>query len=162
MSSDAAAQRATQSVPSIPRNAEGPVFGAPWEAEAFALALQLHDRGLFSWTEWAATLGDEIKKAQAAGDPDTGETYYHHWLATLERIVAAKGVADADALLRTREAWQRACERTPHGTPIELRPDDFAAELSSTSAWTNLAASISRERATPCPAHSEIKLAMPC
>ena len=98
MSSDAAAQRATQSVPSIPRNAEGPVFGAPWEAEAFALALQLHDRGLFTWTEWAATLGDEIKKAQAAGDPDTGETYYHHWLATLERIVAAKGLADAAAL----------------------------------------------------------------
>ena len=87
---------------------------------------QLHDRGLFTWTEWAATLGDEIKKAQAAGDPDTGETYYHHWLATLERIVAAKGVADAAALVRTREAWQRACERTPHGTPIELRPDDFA------------------------------------
>ncbi|MGB7252018.1 MAG: nitrile hydratase accessory protein, partial [Xanthobacteraceae bacterium] len=87
MSSDAATQRATQSVPSIPRNTEGPVFGAPWEAEAFALALQLHDRGLFTWTEWAATLGDEIKKAQAAGDPDTGETYYHHWLATLERIV---------------------------------------------------------------------------
>jgi nitrile hydratase accessory protein len=103
------------------------VFGAPWEAEAFALALQLHDRGLFTWTEWAATLGDEIKKAQAAGDPDTGETYYHHWLATLERIVAAKGLADADALSRTREAWQRACERTPHGTPIELLPDDFAA-----------------------------------
>jgi nitrile hydratase accessory protein len=125
MSTDAAAQRATQAVASIPRNAEGPVFRAPWEAEAFALALQLHDRGVFTWTEWAATLGDEIKKAQAAGDPDTGETYYHHWLATLERIVAAKGLADAAVLTRTRDAWQRACERTPHGTPIELRADDF-------------------------------------
>ena len=125
MSTDAAAQRATQSVASIPRNAEGPVFAAPWEAEAFALALQLHERGLFTWTEWAATLGDEIKKAQVAGDPDTGETYYHHWLATLERIVAAKGLADADALMRTKQAWSRACVRTPHGTPIELRRDDF-------------------------------------
>ena len=125
MSTDAAAHRATQAVASIPRNAEGAVFRAPWEAEAFALALQLHDRGLFTWTEWAATLGDEIKKAQAAGDPDTGETYYHHWLATLEHIVAAKGLADADVLTRTRDAWQRACERTPHGTPIELRPGDF-------------------------------------
>jgi nitrile hydratase accessory protein len=125
MSSEAAAQRATQSVPSIPRNAEGPVFAAPWQAEAFALALQLHERGLFTWTEWAATLGDEIKKAQAAGDPDTGETYYHHWLATLERIVAVKGLADAATLARTRDAWERACERTPHGTPIELRPGDF-------------------------------------
>jgi nitrile hydratase accessory protein len=127
MSSDAAAQRATQSVPSIPRNAEGPVFAAPWEAEAFALALQLHDRGLFTWTEWAATLGDEIKKAQADGDPDTGDTYYHHWLATLERIVATKGLADQHLLARTKEAWSRACARTPHGTPIELHPDDFSS-----------------------------------
>ena len=125
MSTDATTLRATQSVQSIPRNAEGPVFGAPWEAEAFALALALHERGLFTWTEWAAALGDEIKKAQAAGDPDTGETYYRHWLATLERIVAAKGLADAGVLARTRDAWQRACARTPHGTPIELCPDDF-------------------------------------
>jgi nitrile hydratase accessory protein len=110
---------------SIPRNADGPEFRAPWEAEAFALALSLHERGLFSWQEWAATLGDEIKKAHAAGDPDTGETYYHHWLATLERIVAAKGLASADVLARTRDAWERACARTPHGALIELRPDDF-------------------------------------
>ncbi len=125
MSSDAATLRATQSVASIPRDAGGPVFHEPWEAAAFALALSLNERGLFTWTEWATTLGEEIKKAQAAGDPDTGETYYRHWLATLERIVAAKGLTDAGTLARTRDAWQRACERTPHGKPIELRPDDF-------------------------------------
>ena len=125
MNAAAATLRATGTVASIPRNADGPVFGAPWEAEAFALALALHERGLFAWTEWAAALGDEIKKAQAAGDPDTGETYYHHWLATLERIVAAKGLADAGLLARTRDAWEHACARTPHGTPIELSPDDF-------------------------------------
>ena len=110
----------------VPRNTGGPVFREPWEAQAFALALSLQERGLFTWKEWATTLGDEIKKAQAAGDPDTGETYYHHWLATLERIVAAKGLADAHLLARTRVAWQHACERTPHGTPIELRPGDFS------------------------------------
>ena len=109
----------------VPRNAEGPVFREPWEAQAFALALALNERGVFTWTEWATTLGDEIKKAQAAGDPDTGETYYRHWLATLERIVAAKGIADPQILARTRDAWERACERTPHGTPIELEPGDF-------------------------------------
>jgi nitrile hydratase accessory protein len=110
---------------SIPRNVEGAVFREPWEAQAFALAVSLHERGLFTWKEWAATLGEEIKKAQAAGDPDTGETYYRHWLATLERIVAEKGLADARTLVRTRDAWQRACARTPHGVPIELRADDF-------------------------------------
>lgn len=125
MNGNAATLRATDAVASIPRNAEGPVFGAPWQAEAFALALALNERGLFTWTEWASALGDEIKKAQAAGDPDTGETYYHHWLATLERIVTAKGLADTAVLTRTRFAWERACARTPHGTPIELGPDDF-------------------------------------
>jgi nitrile hydratase accessory protein len=110
----------------IPHNVDGPVFREPWEAQAFALALSLHQRGVFSWGEWAAALGDEIKKAQAAGDPDTGETYYRHWLAALERIVAAKGLADRYTLARARGAWQRACARTPHGTPIELRAGDFA------------------------------------
>jgi nitrile hydratase accessory protein len=125
MSVDPATLNATQSVPSIPRNDEGPVFREPWEAQAFALAVSLKERGLFTWTEWTQILGEEIKKAQAAGDPDTGETYYHHWLATLERIVTLKGLSDASALVRTRDAWQRACARTPHGTPIELAETDF-------------------------------------
>jgi nitrile hydratase accessory protein len=121
----AAAKRATTEVPSIPRDAEGPVFREPWEAQAFAMTLALHQRKLFTWPEWAATLGAEIKRAQAAGDPDTGETYYHHWLNALERIVAEKGVTDAAALARYHQAWDHAADRTPHGEPIELRPDDF-------------------------------------
>ena len=122
----AAAQRAAQAVPSIPCDAEGPVFREPWEAQAFAMALALHERGVFTWPEWAATLGAEIKRAQAAGDPDTGETYYHHWLAALEHLVAEKGVTDLGTLRRTRDAWDHAADRTPHGQPIELRPEDFA------------------------------------
>ena len=121
-----AAKHAADAVPGIPRNADGPVFRAPWEAHAFAMALALHDKGVFAWSEWATTLGDEIRKAQAAGDPDTGDTYYCHWLATLERIVAEKGVTTAHALAQHREAWDRAAHRTPHGAPIELRSDDFA------------------------------------
>ena len=121
----AAARRATEVVPGIPRDAEGPVFKEPWEAQAFAMALALYDRGLFGWPEWAATLADEIKRAQAAGDPDTGATYYRHWLAALERMVAAKGVTDANALARYRDAWDHAADRTPHGQPIELKPEDF-------------------------------------
>jgi nitrile hydratase accessory protein len=116
-----------QGASSVPRDANAPVFREPWEAQAFALALVLHERGVFSWNEWAATLGDEIKKAQAAGDPDTGETYHRHWLATLERIVATKGLAEPHLLARTRDAWQRACARTPHGKPIELEARDFIA-----------------------------------
>jgi nitrile hydratase accessory protein len=120
---DAAA--ATRAVPNIPCDAEGPVFREPWEAQAFAMALALHERGVFTWAEWAETLGAQIKRAQAAGDPDTGETYYRHWLATLETLVAAKGVATSELLDRYRDAWDHAADRTPHGKPIELREDDF-------------------------------------
>ena len=118
---------ATEKTPpeSIPCGADGPVFREPWEAQAFAMALALHERGLFSWKDWAATLAAEIKRAQAAGDPDTGETYYNHWLNALERLVAERGVADAASLERYRDAWEHAAERTPHGDPIELKPHDF-------------------------------------
>ena len=121
----AAARRATDALPGIPRDEGGPVFREPWEAQAFSMALALHQRGVFTWPEWAAALADEIKRAQAAGDPDTGATYYRHWLATLERLVMKKGVASEQTLARYRDAWDRAADRTPHGTPIELRPDDF-------------------------------------
>lgn len=120
-----AARRAAEAVPGIPRDAEGPVFRAPWEANAFAIAVVLYQKGLFSWPEWSAMLGEEIKKAQAAGDPDTGETYYLHWLATLERMVAEKGAASAETLTIHFQAWERAMRRTPHGKPIELATEDF-------------------------------------
>ncbi|HXX26629.1 MAG TPA: nitrile hydratase accessory protein [Pseudolabrys sp.] len=125
MIDQAAARRAAKDVPSIPHDADGPVFREPWEAEAFAMTLALHERCVFTWNEWAAALGAEIKRAQAAGDPDTGETYYLHWLAALERLVAEKGVTTGDVLARTKHAWVHACDRTPHGKPIELQPDDF-------------------------------------
>lgn len=121
-----AARRAIAEIPGIPVGAEGPVFREPWEAQAFAMTLALHERGVFTWKEWTIRLGEEIKRAQAGGDRDTGETYYRHWLAALERVIAEKGVAHSDTLSRYRNAWGRAAERTPHGKPIELRSDDFS------------------------------------
>ena len=118
--------QAVAAAPGIPRDTGGPVFREPWEAQAFAIAVALHERGLFDWGEWTAVLGDEIKRAQAGGDPDTGETYYRHWLRALERIVAEKGVTDAATLSRYRDAWDHAAERTSHGMPIVLQPQDFA------------------------------------
>jgi len=121
-----AAMRAAIAVPGVPRDGEGPVFREPWEAQAFAMTLALYERGLFTWAEWAATLAEEIKKAQAAGDPDTGETYYQHWLNALERMVAKKQITTQVDLRRYRNAWDHACDRTPHGQPIELQPGDFS------------------------------------
>lgn len=101
------------------------IFRAPWEAHAFAMAVRLHEQGLFTWPQWAATLTEEIARAQAGGDADEGDTYYHHWLAALERLVAEQGAASVEEQERTREAWRRAAHRTPHGQPIELDPSDF-------------------------------------
>jgi nitrile hydratase accessory protein len=125
MIDQAAARRATQEVSSIPRDSDGPVFREPWEAQAFAMTLALYTRGVFTWPEWAAALATEIKLAQAEGDPDTGETYYSHWLAALEKLVADKGVTTSYDLHRTRDAWDHACDRTPHGQPIVLTASDF-------------------------------------
>ena len=108
-------------------DAARPVFAEPWQAQAFAMTLQLHQRGLFSWPEWAAALSAQISQAQLAGDADLGDTYYSHWLAALEALVAAKGAAPAAELARCARAWDHAADRTPHGQPIELQPADWEA-----------------------------------
>lgn len=110
----------------IPAEQRTPTFAEPWQAQAFAITLALHRKGLFTWNEWAETLGREIKGAQAQGDPDTGSTYYEHWLRAIERLVKEKGLATDETLHRYQEAWHRAADRTPHGTPIELTPADFS------------------------------------
>lgn len=98
---------------------EEPVFREPWEAQAFALTVALHERGAFSWPEWSAALAEEIERT---GDAD----YYQQWLSALERLVAERRLTDAATLERYRHAWRHAAERTPHGTPIELADEDFA------------------------------------
>jgi nitrile hydratase accessory protein len=106
----------------MPRDADGPVFGAPWQAQAFALTLSLHERGAFTWKEWAATLGEVIAEVRSRGDADTGERYYEHWLTALERIATRKGLVDDIRLLRRRDEWADAARNTPHGQPIVLPP----------------------------------------
>ena len=107
-------------LPRLPRDEGGPVFAEPWQAQAFALAVKLSEQGRFTWKEWAATLASELQAAADRGEPDDGSQYYQHWLAALERLVAAKGLADPAALLERKEAWAEAYRRTPHGKPVEL------------------------------------------
>ena len=109
-------------LPGLPCDTGGPVFNAPWEAQAFAMTLALHERGEFSWKEWAQTLADVIAEVRQRGEADTGEHYYRHWLTALERITARKGLVSDALLLRRRQQWDEAARRTPHGQPIELEP----------------------------------------
>lgn len=108
-------------LPRIPVDADGPVFAEPWEAQAFAMAVELSAKGYFTWKEWAAALGEELAAAAQRGEPDDGSRYYQHWLTALERLVVAKGLTDAGALVERKEAWADAYRRTPHGKPVELK-----------------------------------------
>ena len=107
-------------LPGQPHDGDGPVFAEPWEAQAFALTLNLHEAGHFTWREWATTLGAEIAAARARGDPDRGDTYYEHWLAALERLAAEKGLVRGGDLSARKAAWKRAFRNTPHGQPVTL------------------------------------------
>jgi nitrile hydratase accessory protein len=107
-------------LPRVPRDADGPVFGEPWQAQVFALAVQLSAQGHFTWKEWAATLADELKADAERGEPDDGSRYYHCWLTALERVVVAKRLSDAAVLIARKNAWAEAYRRTPHGKPVEL------------------------------------------
>jgi nitrile hydratase accessory protein len=115
------------------------VFAEPWQAQAFALAVKLSEQGHFTWKEWAAALSHELHAAATCGEPDDGSRYYEHWLAALERLVTAKGLADPAALVTRKEAWAKAYRETPHGRPVELsqpaaRPDGRWLLLGLTSA----------------------------
>ena len=108
-------------LPALPRDEEGPVFKAPWEAQAFAMTLSLHTRGVFTWREWADILAAELAAAAARGEPDDGTHYYRHWLAALEKLVARKQLVPDDELARRIDEWDAAARATPHGKPIELK-----------------------------------------
>ncbi|MEQ8344927.1 MAG: nitrile hydratase accessory protein [Sneathiellaceae bacterium] len=107
-------------MPPIPQDEHGPVFREPWEAQAFAMVLDLYDKGRFTWNEWVDTISGEIAAAKARGDPDLGDSYYRHWLGALEKLVAAKGLSTADEIAERKEAWRHADEHRDFGAPIRL------------------------------------------
>jgi nitrile hydratase accessory protein len=109
-----------QALPWLPRDEGEPLFAEPWQAQAFALAVKLSEQGHFTWKEWAAALANELKTAASRGEPDDGSHYYVHWLAALEHLVTAKGLADKASLLARKEGWAEAYRCTPHGKPVEL------------------------------------------
>lgn len=102
------------SMPLPPRGDEQ-VFAAPWQAQVFALTVALHERGLFTWPEWAVTLGRHV----ATGTAD-GSDYYERWADALQEMLAERGIASPEDVERGTQAWHDAAARTPHGQPITL------------------------------------------
>jgi nitrile hydratase accessory protein len=105
----------------LPSDSDGPIFAEPWQAEAFALTVRLHEAGCFSWPDWAAALAAVLQEVRDRGEVDDGSHYYDHWLVALERLVTAKQVLSASDLDRRKAAWTQAYHSTPHGQPVELR-----------------------------------------
>ena len=106
--------------PSTAQQAHASPFAEPWQAQAFAMTVLLHQRGLFTWPEWAAALTAQIRSAQAKGDADDGSRYYQHWVDALEQLVIERGVGTPGQIHALEHAWEDAAERTPHGQPIVL------------------------------------------
>ncbi|MBO3760770.1 nitrile hydratase accessory protein [Ciceribacter sp. L1K22] len=107
--------------PGLPVSAEGdPVFAEPWHAQAFAMTVHLHERGVFSWSEWAERLSAEVHGPDRAED---GSDYFDAWVAALTGLLVSKGIGDESDVLALQESWKRAAEATPHGRPILLEND---------------------------------------
>ena len=100
-----------------------PPFREPWQAQVLATALSLQATGVFTAAEWSEALGAEIKRAQTAGDPDLGNTYYHHVLSALETLVENKGLVPSQELATRKAQWEQAYRETPHGLPVTLSAD---------------------------------------
>src|SRR3989475_1327927 len=109
-----------RALPALPRDDAGPVFKAPWEAQAFAMTVSRHARGVLPWREGADALAAELAAATARGEPDDGTRYYEHWLAALEKLLAGKKLILSQELERRVDEWDAAARATPHGKPIEL------------------------------------------
>ena len=114
------------------------MFAEPWQAQAFALAVKLSEQGHFTWKEWAAALAHELQAAANRGEPDDGSRYYEHWLAALERLVTAKGLAEPTALVARKEAWTEAYRNTPHGRPVELPKAPGEGWRSVAASWARV------------------------
>jgi len=107
--------------PQLPKSLEGdPVFAEPWQAEAFAMTVRLHEKGVFSWSEWAEVLSQELYRPGRQAD---GSDYFDCWVAALSRLVTELSIASESQLDQLTRSWQRAAEATPHGQPILLEND---------------------------------------
>lgn len=98
-------------LPGQPQDQEGPVFAAPWEASAFAIAVKLSQTGYFTWPEWVECFSTVIAEHER-GDhhhdhddhhedhhrADHASEYYHLWFEALETMLAKKGILDTSVL----------------------------------------------------------------
>ena len=96
--------------PGIPKESDGPIFAAPWEAKAFALVLHLFEKGAFRWKDWVDTFSAEIARIEKI-DYEPGRDYYVCWLRALETLLMDKNLLDETTM---RRAMEQTIEAWPH------------------------------------------------
>ncbi|NVO54815.1 nitrile hydratase accessory protein [Rhodobacteraceae bacterium B1Z28] len=101
-------------------SAPEPVFAEPWHAQLFAVTVALNESGRFAWPDWAGRFSETLKRNGLKKDLDGGDDYFHAWLETLEGLLAEKGEATPEDVLRLQSAWEDAYLATPHGHPVRL------------------------------------------
>jgi len=87
----------------VPRKNGELVFEEPWEGRVFGMAVALHEGRLYAWEEFQRQLIARISEAEARGEPGR---YYERWLASFERLLAAKGLVTAEELDDRTEAFE--------------------------------------------------------
>ena len=115
---------ATKQIPlsDLPRSNGELVFEQPWESRAFGLAASLEDDGHFTWQDFQRALITEV----AAHQSDPGEYHYdERWLATLEALLAERGLVDpaevddrADVLCRRPAGNDHRHDDHDHGDHV--------------------------------------------
>ncbi|MEM8500440.1 MAG: nitrile hydratase accessory protein [Pseudomonadota bacterium] len=102
---------------------QGPVFAEPWQAQAFAMTVELIQQHIISWPEWADAIGYQIAHAHNNGYAENGSDYYHLWVRALENLVTGRGLVSQEELSTVKNAWHEAYIRTPHGEPVSISDD---------------------------------------
>lgn len=98
-------------VPGLPKDEEGVVFAAPWEAKAFALVVHLYQQGRFEWQEWVDALSGEVA---ADRERTPHRPYYELWLSAAEKLIDGKGLVPATSLATARDALLAAQQSAAH------------------------------------------------
>jgi nitrile hydratase accessory protein len=83
----------------VPQQDGEPVFQAPWEARAFAMAVTLLQDREYVWDDFRDRLIAEIAAAEEADpDRDSGTHYYERWLASFEELLVEKNILTKGAI----------------------------------------------------------------
>jgi len=82
----------------LPRKSGEMVFHENWERQAFAIAVNLAERGVFAWSEFQQQLIESVAEAEREDALNPSRGYYESWLVALERLLEKKKLLSTAAV----------------------------------------------------------------